>query len=99
LASQMAQAKKKSMQVRISSKDNLFAASGMKIEFPGFLRVYVEGKDSPEEALEDKEMILPHLTIKDQLDCKSLEKVSHETKPVARYTEASLIQALEKSGI
>ncbi len=99
MASQMAEAKKKSMQVRIASKDALFAASGMKIVFPGFLRVYVEGKDSPDEALEDREVLLPDLKVKDTVDCNQLEKVPHETKPIARYTEASLIQALEKSGI
>lgn len=99
MASQMAEAKKKSMQVRISTKDCLFAASGMKIVFPGFLRVYVEGKDNPEEALDDKEVLLPDLQVNDTVGCKDLEKVSHETKPIARYTEASLIQALEKSGI
>ncbi|MEZ4820363.1 MAG: DNA topoisomerase [Bdellovibrionota bacterium] len=99
LASQMAEAKKKSMQVRISVENCSFAASGMKIVFPGFLRVYVEGKDSPDEALEDKEVLLPDLQQNDVVDCKDLESVAHETKPVARYTEASLIQALEKSGI
>ncbi|MCB0272049.1 MAG: type I DNA topoisomerase [Bdellovibrionales bacterium] len=99
LASQMAEAQKRSMQVRIASGRALFAASGLKIVFPGYLRVYVEGKDAPEDALEDTETLLPHLEPKNEVDCKKLEEVSHETKPVARYTEASLIQALEKSGI
>jgi len=99
MASQMAEAQKKSMQVRIASGNCLFAASGMKITFPGFLRVYVEGKDSPDEALEDKEVLLPNLKKGDTTQCEKLEALPHETKPIARYTEASLIQALEKSGI
>lgn len=99
LASQMAEAKKKSMSVKIKAEDTIFSASGMKIVFPGYLRVYVEGKDSPEEALEDQEILLPNLKEKDKVDLKKLEPLSHQTTPPARYTEASLIQALEKSGI
>lgn len=99
LASQMAEAKKKSVNAKISADNTVFAASGMKIVFPGYLRVYVEGKDSPEEALEDQEVLLPNLKEKDVVDLKKLEPLSHQTTPPARYTEASLIQALEKSGI
>jgi DNA topoisomerase-1 len=99
LASQMAEAKKKSINAKISSDNTIFAASGMKIVFPGYLRVYVEGKDSPEEALEDQEVLLPNLKEKDVVDLKKLEPLSHQTTPPARFTEASLIQALEKSGI
>lgn len=61
LASQMAEAKKKSVSAKISADNTIFSASGMKIVFPGYLRVYVEGKDSPEEALEDQEVLLPNL--------------------------------------
>ncbi len=99
LASQMAEAKKKSMNVKIKVEDAIFSATGMKIVFPGYLRVYVEGKDSPEEALEDQEVLLPNLKKGDKVDLKKLESLSHQTTPPARYTEASLIQALEKSGI
>ncbi|MCC7459846.1 MAG: type I DNA topoisomerase, partial [Proteobacteria bacterium] len=99
LASQMAEAKKKSVSAKISADDTIFSASGMKIVFPGYLRVYVEGKDSPEEALEDQEVLLPNLKEKDKVDLKNLEPLSHQTTPPARFTEASLIQALEKSGI
>jgi DNA topoisomerase-1 len=99
LASQMAEAKKKSVSAKISADNTIFSASGMKIVFPGYLRVYVEGKDSPEEALEDQEVLLPNLKVKDVVDLKNLEPLFHQTTPPARYTEASLIQALEKSGI
>jgi DNA topoisomerase-1 len=95
----MAEAKKKSVSAKISADNTIFSASGMKIVFPGYLRVYVEGKDSPEEALEDQEVLLPNLKVKDVVDLKNLEPLFHQTTPPARYTEASLIQALEKSGI
>lgn len=99
LASQMAEAKKKSLSVKINVDNSTFSASGMKIVFPGYLRVYVEGKDSPEEALEDQEILLPDMNSGDKLNLKKLEPLSHQTTPPARFTEASIIQALEKSGI
>lgn len=83
LASQMAEAKKKSINAKISSDNTIFAASGMKIVFPGYLRVYVEGKDSPEEALEDQEVLLPNLKEKDVVDLKKLEPIS-PMKPLLR---------------
>ncbi|MFW6250033.1 MAG: type I DNA topoisomerase [Alkalispirochaetaceae bacterium] len=99
IASQMAEAKKLSVSVRIGAEDAVFAATGNRIIFPGFLRVYVEGKDDPEAALEDKEVLLPPLAEGDRLELVSLEPDRHETKPPARYTEASLVQRLEKEGI
>ena len=99
MASQMAEARKKSLSVKVNVENAVFSASGMKIVFPGYLRVYVEGKDSPEEALEDQEVLLPDLKVKDKVDLKKLDPVPHQTTPPARFTEASLIQALEKSGI
>jgi len=99
IASQMAEARKMSMAVRISSGDAVFQANGSKILFPGFLRAYVEGSDDPDAALEDKEVILPNLVPGQELSLKSIGSQSHETKPPARYTEASLIQRLEKEGI
>ncbi|MFP4425207.1 MAG: type I DNA topoisomerase [Spirochaetaceae bacterium] len=99
IASQMAEAKKLSVSVRIGAEDAVFTATGNRIVFPGFLRVYVEGKDDPEAALEDKEVLLPPLAEGDRLELVSLEPDRHETKPPARYTEASLVQRLEKEGI
>ena len=63
------------------------------------MRVYVEGSDDPEAALEDKEVILPAMKQGQTVDLAALSGSSHETKPPARYTEASLIQRLEKEGI
>ena len=99
IASQMAEAKKLAVSVRIGADDAVFSASGNRILFPGFLRVYVEGKDDPEAALEDKEVLLPSLSEGDRLDLAKLETDRHETKPPARYTEASLVQRLEREGI
>lgn len=99
LATQMAEAKKLSVSAKIGVGEGVFQANGTRILFPGFLRVYVEGKDDPEAALEDKEVLLPPL--KEGTLClpQSLETLYHETKPPARFTEASLIQRLEKEGI
>lgn len=99
LASQMADARKRAVTIRIAVGDAVFQANGNTIEFPGFLRVYVEGRDNPEAALEDKEVILPPCTVGDELRPLELEADSHQTKPPARYTEASLVQQLEKLGI
>jgi DNA topoisomerase-1 len=79
--------------------DCTFRATGNRIDFPGFMRAYVEGDDSPQEALDDKERNLPRLTPGSNVNCKSIEGSGHETKPPARYTEASLVKALEDKGI
>ncbi|MCC6564070.1 DNA topoisomerase I, partial [Candidatus Uhrbacteria bacterium] len=67
--------------------------------FPGFLRAYVEGADDVEAALEDRERPLPELKKGDQPKCVSADAAGHETKPPARFTEAALIQFMEKEGI
>ncbi len=99
LASQMADAKKATTSVSIKAKDALFTATGTQIVFPGFLRAYVEGSDDPDAALEDKETLLPPLSVGEVCPLISLESLEHQTKPPARYTEASLVQELEKRGI
>jgi DNA topoisomerase I len=99
LATQMADARKLQVSARISVGECVFSASGSRILFPGFLRVYVEGKDDPEMALDDKEVLLPDMKSGDTLSVASLDALFHETKPPARYTEASLVQRLEKEGI
>lgn len=76
-----------------------FRASGKKIIFPGYFRAYVEGSDDPAAELEDQDKPLPKLSERDKLNCDAIEAVSHETKPPARYTEATLVKLLEKEGV
>ncbi|MBU8913245.1 MAG: type I DNA topoisomerase [Spirochaetales bacterium] len=99
LASQMADAQKSSTTAKINVQNAVFTATGTRILFPGFIRVYVEGKDDPDAALDDRETFLPELTEDQLLDLDGLESLYHETKPPARYTDASLVQRLEKEGI
>jgi DNA topoisomerase-1 len=99
LASQMTEAIKASMSIKIEVDGNQFNANGSRIIFPGFLRVYVEGTDDPDKALDDKEIILPTMKEGEVVDCKNVEALAHETKAAARFTEASLVQRLEKEGV
>lgn len=99
IATQMAEAILKFNTVNIQAQDAIFQATGKVIEFPGYFRAYVEGTDDPDAALEDQEMILPPLKQGDVVNCKDIEALKHETKPPARYTEAALVQALEKEGV
>jgi len=75
------------------------AASGKVITFPGFLRAYVEGSDDPEAELETSERRLPVVEQGDALAVTAVEADGHATSPPARYTEASLVKALEELGI
>ena len=99
VATQMADARQTQITVQLQVEDAGFRSSGKRIDFPGFLRAYVEGSDDPEAALEDREVILPQLQTGDRPDCKNLEAIGHETQPPARYTEASLVKMLESEGI
>lgn len=99
VASQMVDAKQKQVIAKIQAGEALFSSSGMTIEFPGFLRAYVEGRDDPEADLLEREVRLPQLKKSDKLIPKGIKATEHETKPPARYTEASLVQTMEKEGI
>jgi DNA topoisomerase-1 len=104
IASQMADAKGVSVSARIGAKagdgrSTVFGTSGRTITFPGFLRAYVQGSDDPDTELDDKESILPPLTEGDSLAVQRIEPTGHETRPPARYTEASLVQRLEELGV
>ena len=99
MATQMKEAIKANLNVRIEADDCEFSANGSRIVFPGFLRVYVEGSDDPEKALDDKEVLLPEFKKGDTLNNQKVDALYHETKPPARYTEASLVQRLEKEGV
>ena len=99
VASQMADSRQTQITVQIQVEDAGFRSSGKRIDFPGYLRAYVEGSDDPDAALEDQEVILPALKVGDHPQCRELETVSHETQPPARYTEATLVKTLESEGI
>ena len=75
------------------------SASGLRIEFAGFRRAYVEGTDDPEAELADQERILPTLSEGATLPVASAEAKAHDTQPPDRYSEATLIKKLEDLGI
>ena len=99
VASQLTPAKLKQTAVTIQNQKAEFRANGQGILFPGYMRVYVEGRDNPNKDLANKERILPPMVEGETLDCSTLESESHSTKPPARFTEASLVKALEENGI
>lgn len=99
IASQMADAKieRTTAQIDISTTSEILVAQGEVIAFEGFLKAYLEGKDEDEED-ENKDM-LPPLHIGQVLDINELKASERFTRPSARYTEASLVKALEERGI
>jgi DNA topoisomerase-1 len=112
LASQMADANGTTVSVRLGATapeagapmnntggtDTEFAASGTTITFPGFRQVYVESTDESETE-EEREALLPPLTVGQGVPVVSLAPNGHATVPPARYTEASLVKRLEELGI
>ena len=99
IASQMLPAKLKQTSVVIANKETEFKASGQIIVFPGYMKIYVEGRDNPDAELANKEKILPDLSVDEELVCSSLAAQGHKTKPPARFTEASLVKEMESNGI
>jgi len=104
VASQMADARGTTLSLRINGESDgrpvVFSASGRTITFAGFLKAYVETVDelAGGEA-DDAESRLPQLTQGQRVDANELTPDGHATNPPARYTEASLIKALEEQGI
>jgi DNA topoisomerase-1 len=109
LASQMSDAVGTTVSIRlagtsVAGESAVFATSGRTITFPGFLRAYVEDVDDSassdsSESRDDSEKRLPHLARGDALGARALEPSGHSTNPPARYTEASLVKAMEELGI
>lgn len=100
VASQMKDAVGQSVTIRLggaasTGEDVLFSASGRVITFHGFLKAYVEGTDAADQASDDAETRLPNLSQGDAVSAATLRAQGHETKPPARYTEATLIKELE----
>ncbi len=80
-----------------AKKSHTFRATGQRVKFSGFLKVYSEGRD--DDLDENEEAILPELAQNESLIPKNLDKKQHFTKPPARYTEASLVKKMETEGI
>jgi len=99
MACQMSDAQCRRLTVTVTSNEATFQATGKVIEFPGYLRVYVEGSDDPEAELADREQVLPKVEVGQTVECLSVEARSHTTQPPLRYSEASLTRALEELGI
>ena len=107
LASQMADASGTTVSVRLAAPaaeagattDCEFAASGTTITFPGYRQVYVESTDEADASDDEKEALLPQLTVGQTVPVQELLANGHATVPPARYTEASLVKKLEELGI
>ncbi len=100
LASQMAEAKYNSMQMEIDNGGYIFKASGKVMLFPGFTAVYQESSAKKEDEDEiSSAKLLPDLNEGDILDLVSMQKEQKFTKPPLRYTDASIVKAMEEKGI
>ncbi|MDW2876955.1 MULTISPECIES: type I DNA topoisomerase [Bacillaceae] len=96
VASQMASAIMDTMSVDLKNGELVFRATGSKVKFPGFMKVYVEGSD---DQAEEKDNMLPDLKEGDEVLKKDIEPKQHFTQPPPRYTEARLVKTLEELGI
>ena len=104
VASQMRDARGESVTIRLGGtaadgRDAVFSASGRTITFHGFLKAYVEDLDDTSKRRDDAETRLPALTEGAAVTTASVTPEGHETKPPARYTEATLIRELEEREI
>ncbi|MFE6646278.1 type I DNA topoisomerase [Nocardioides sp. NPDC057772] len=104
VASQMKDAVGNSVAIRLGAtattgEDVVFSATGRVITFHGFLKAYVEGTDSADQTSDDQQTRLPNLAEGDTVNAASITADGHETKPPARYTEATLVRELEEREI
>ena len=99
IASQMADARGRRIIITIEGEGCVFQVSGKTIDFPGYLRAYVEGSDSPDAELADQETVLPSVAVGEPLKCLDMTAKEHTTQPPSRYSEAALTKALEERGI
>ncbi len=95
MASQMADCIQKTTQADITANGYIFKASGYKVDFDGFTTLYIESKDEEQE----KETQLPPLENGTVCKVKDIAQNQHFTQPPSRFTEASLIKAMEEYGI
>ena len=99
VASQMADSRGRRISIVIEGGEAAFQVGGKTIDFPGYLRAYVEGSDDPQAELADRETVLPDVKVGEALDCRAMDAKSHSTQPPSRYNEATLTRALEELGI
>ncbi|MBN1851478.1 MAG: type I DNA topoisomerase [Pirellulales bacterium] len=99
IASQMTNARGRRMLLTIEGEGCTFQVAGRTIDFPGYLRAYVEGSDDPNAELADQEQALPTVTKGETLRAAAMEPKEHHTQPPPRYSEAALTKALEEKGI
>jgi DNA topoisomerase-1 len=96
VASQMASAIMDTVTADIHAGAVLFRATGSKVKFPGFTKVYIEGND---DGVTEEDRLLPPLETGDLLVAGEIDPKQHFTQPPPRYTEARLVKALEEMGI
>ena len=96
MASQMAPAVYDTISVTIDANKYTFKANGQNLKFKGFMVLYVEGTD---EKIEEENEIIPELELNQEVKKQKIEPKQSFTEPPARYTEASLVKALEEKGI
>ena len=100
VACQMSPAILDTTTIDIQAGEYLLRATGSVIKFPGFMKLYEEGRDDSAQAIEgEEEDVLPSVAEGERLNFLSIEPKQHFTQPPARYTEASLIKELEEKGI
>ncbi|MFP7169115.1 type I DNA topoisomerase [Terribacillus sp. 7520-G] len=96
IASQMAQAVLDTMTVHLLNEGVEFRATGSKVKFKGFMKVYVEGNDDNKN---EKDRILPNLEEGMKVKAEEIQPNQHFTQPPPRYTEARLVRTMEEKGI
>jgi DNA topoisomerase-1 len=101
MASQMADAEleRTIAKIEISTNKEELTAQGEVLKFEGFLKVYREDRDDDELAEEEAEGMLPPLVVGQQLPLKEMKAIERFSRPLPRYTEASLVKKLEELGI
>jgi len=104
LASQMPDATGRTVSLTIAAtssgqEETTWSASGTTITFPGYRRVYGFGESDTDADNDEEAAVLPHLAVGDALPQPELEPKGHATQPPPRYTEATLVKALEENGI
>ncbi len=99
IASQMVDARGQTITLQVEGGGAVFQVTGKTIEFPGYLRAYVEGSDDPEAELANQERLLPAVKVGDPISVRDLTPKGHTTQPPARFSEAALTKELEAKGI